>query len=251
MSNPSPSASPAPSTRWFLPALALLTVLGVVALGAWLMRPEPAPTARTAFSTQGQPTAADQPPIRTAQAPAPTPISQGNPPAVQVPLAAPTPVAAAQTGNPTTPVVPSGAPASPAAAGAESLTDPLPATQAVAPGEPARLRATVGGVRTPPLSPNQIGVFPRVYIPQSGQADVQVQWPEAAPGDQVVAAVEDGGHFADGKPVQMFTLDESRQIAFQFQASQSPGNFRVSVRHNAQTKVVSFWAGERALALNH
>lgn len=50
--------------------------------------------------------------------------------------------------------------------------------------------------------------------------------------------------------MQVFTLDESRQISFLFQASQSLGNFRVSVRHGAQNKTVTFWAGDRALAIN-
>lgn len=232
-----------------MPALALLTVLGIVAIGGWLGHEQPPKTTKTISSTQGQPAPVAGSQTSVTQAPASPPTSRAGALAVQ-PLAAPAPVVAAQTGDPAALGVPPGAPAAPAA-GAESLTDPLPAGQALAPGEPARLRATVGGVQTPPLSPNQIGVFPRVYVPQSGRADVQVQLPDAAPGDQVVAAVEDGGHFADGKPVQAFTLDESRQIAFQFQASRSPGNFRVSVRHNAQTKVVSFWAGDRALALNH
>ncbi len=90
-----------------------------------------------------------------------------------------------------------------------------------------------------------------MYLPLGGQADVQVQLPEAAPGDQVVVAVEDGGTVGNGKPVQAFNLDENRQVAFQFQATQSLGIFRVSMRHNAQTKIVTFWAGDRSVAFNY
>lgn len=123
--------------------------------------------------------------------------------------------------------------------------------QALDPGEPARARVTVGGVQTPFLSPNQVGSFPRVYLPQGGQADVQVQLPEAQVGDKVVTAMEDGGTFANAKPVQALTVDENHQIAFQFQANQAQGTFRVSVHHNAQTKIVTFWAGERIALPNY
>ena len=246
--SPSP-ASPSSPARWFLPVLTLLTVLGIVSIGAWLGREEARPAIKTIPSTQGQPSQVAGSQTSVAQAPASTPIPQSNVPAVQ-PMTNPAPVAASQTGSTSAPVA-SSMPSLPVAASVAGLTDPPSTGQALDPGEPARLRATVGGARTPLLSPNQVGSFPRVYLPLGGQADVQMQLPEAAPGDQVVVAVEDGGNFANGKPVQAFTLDENRQVAFQFQASQSLGTFRVSMRHNAQTKVVTFWAGERTAAFNY
>ena len=57
---------------------------------------------------------------------------------------------------------------------------------------------------------------------------MQVQLPEAAVGDQVVASIEDGGRFSDGKPVESFTLDESRQIGFQFPSERLSGHLRVT-----------------------
>ena len=231
--------------------LALLTVLGIVAAGAWLGREE-TPTVKTTPGTSaqpGQPSQADRSQIATMPAPTNTPAMQVDAPAAR-PTVAPVPMVAAQNGGLPEPAASPGAPVSPAA-GAEALTDPLSAEQALAPGEPARVRVSVGGVRTPLLSPNQVGSFPRVYLPLGGQADVQVQLPEAAPGDQVVVAVEDGGSVADGKPTQALTLDDSRQAAFHFQASESLGTFRVSMRHAAQTKIVTFWAGDRTAAFNY
>ncbi len=221
----------------------MVIVLGVVLIGVWFGQPEEKLPATVGSAVPALPL-----PIA---APATVPIPAPKPPVAALPTLAkaapPTPVRqAAQPVNSAPATLPA-----PPAANRLALTDPLPTQKPLYSGEPASARVTVGGVPTPLLPPNQIGVFPRVYLPQSGQAEVQVQWPDAAPGDQVVAAVEDGGHFADGKPVQAFTLDENREIAFQFQASQSLGNFRVSVRHGAQTKIVSFWAGDRALALNH
>ena len=250
--SPSP-ASPSSQARWFLPVLALLTVLGIVAAGAWLGREEtPTTTTKTTPGTSAQPrqpSQADRSQIAAVQTPANTPAPQVDAPAAP-PVVSPAPVVAAQTGGlPTVTASPSTLVSS--AVGAEALTDPLSTEQALAPGEPARVRVSVGGISTPLLLPNQVGSFPRVYLPLGGQADVQVQLPEAAPGDQVVVAVEDGGSVADGKPTQALTLDDSHQAAFHFQASQSLGTFRVSVRHAAQTKIVTFWAGERAASFNY
>lgn len=238
-------ASSSPSvSRWLLPVLAVLTVLGVFAFGLWSSPDQPpsvAPKdALLAQATPPNPAPEAAGPSTPATAKAEAPATGATTPA------APAPAVAAPGVSGTVP--PPAVASLPADAG--PLTDPL-AEPALSPGEPATARVTVGGRSTPQLSPNQIGAFPRVYLPSNGQAEVQVQLPEAEPGDQVVAAVTDGGRLADGKPVQAFTLDESRQIAFRFQASESLGNFRVSVRHGAQTKMVTFWAGDRALAINH
>ena len=107
----------------------------------------------------------------------------------------------------------------------------------------------MGGVSTPLLSPDQSGTFPRVYLAQGGQANVQVQLPEANPGDQVLAGAEDGGLFADGRPVAALTVDEHHAVAFQFRVGQFPGNYRITVRHQAQAKTVLLWAGDRTLAV--
>lgn len=239
-----PAFSPSSVSRWLLPALAAFTVLGVLAFGLWSGPDQQRPPAVQKEAPLAQATPANPAPAPEVAGPSTPLTAKAQAPAT----GATTPVAPAPTV--VAPAV-GGAPLQPAlAADAGPLTDPL-AEQALSPGEPATARVTVGGRSTPQLSPNQIGAFPRVYLPLGGQADVQLQLPEAEPGDQVVAAVTDGGRFADGQPVQAFTLDESRRIDFQFKASQSLGNFRVTVRHGAQTKVVTFWAGDRALAFNH
>lgn len=242
MSDPASSSSSV--SRWLLPVLAAFTVVGVLAFGVWL-----------GSDAQRPPAVQKDAPLAQATPPNPAPAPEAAGPSTPATAKAEAPATGATTPDASAPaVVPpavGGAPLQPAvAADAGPLTDPL-AEQALSPGELATARVTVGGRSTPQLSPNQIGAFPRVYLPLNGQAEVQVQLPEAEPGDQVVAAVTDGGRLADGKPVQAFTLDESRQIAFRFQASESLGNFRVSVRHGAQTKMVTFWAGDRALAINH
>jgi hypothetical protein len=131
----------------------------------------------------------------------------------------------------------------------DGLTDPLP-EPSVSPGERVSAVATVGGQRTPELHPGPWGAFPRVYIPEGGKAKVQLNFPDASPGEQVVVAVNDGGHLADGKPAQAFQLDASKQISVDFEANREQGYYRLSVRHLGQTKTVQFWAGNRALAVN-
>lgn len=248
MSTPDSFPRPSAATRWGLPALAVLIILGVI-------------IAVTLFQG-GYPPAVKNPPLVQEQRQA-DPGSANTSTAVVVTVVPAPALPPAATEHPTAQAVakaapvdtppspPAFAPVHSNAKESVSLTDPQAANQPLAPGEPAKARVSVGGLRTPFLVPNQVGSFPRVYLPLGGQADVQMQLPDAAPGDQVVAAVEDGGHFADGKPVQAFTLDENREIAFQFQASQSLGIFRVSVRHAAQTKIVTFWAGDRARAFNY
>ncbi len=244
MSTPDSSPRSSFPARWGLPALAVLTVLGVIT-AATLFSGGDKPAAKTPPSEQAQ-RQADHAPvdvlagasIPTVPVPAATPAASARPAAPMVVNALPLATAAA---------VPTGVDAK----GSDSLTDPPAIGRPLDPGEPARARVTVGGVRTPLLLPNQVGSFPRVYLPLGAQADVEVQLPEATPGDQVVVAVEDGGTVANGKPVQALTLDENRQVAFQFQTTQSVGIFRVSMRHNAQTKIVTFWAGDRTAAFNY
>ena len=248
-----PPSTPSPFSRFLLPTLAVVVVFGVILAGAWFSRTGEKPVS----NSQAASPALSPPAALAAAPPATVPVTVSAPPSAAMPALAKAAVppsaqrassvpASADSAN-SAPVTP----AAPPAATRQALTDPMPAQRPFSPGEPASAWVTVGGVHTPLLSPNQVGAFPRVYLPQGGQADVQVQLPEAAAGDQVVVAVEDGGDLANGKPAEAFTLDESRQIAFQFQASQSLGNFRVSVRHGAQTKIVTFWAGDRTLALNH
>lgn len=244
MSQPPAPVPPAPLTRWLLPLLTVLTVGGVLFLGLHSSGPEE--TARPVPKPAGPTTQTQVPAVVAATTPLPVQAAPAAVTPVGDPKVAPTFV---QNMTPI-PAVPAAAVQVPPNAGTESLTDPLPSVQALAPGEPALARVSVGGVSTPLLSPNQVGTFPRVYVAQGGQADVQIQLPEASSGDQVLVGAEDGGSFADGKSVAALTVDEHHAVAFRFQVGQFPGNYRVTVRHRAQSKTVLLWAGDRALAAN-
>lgn len=78
-------------------------------------------------------------------------------------------------------------------------------------GETAVARVAVSGRTTAALAPNPFGEFPRVYVKPSESVSVRVAFPHAEVGARVVAEVEDGGKFADGKPVAVLTLDANRE----------------------------------------
>ena len=238
--------------RWVLPALAVVTGGGVLVFG---LRSGPVDAALPVAKEATPKTQTPAPAV--VAAPTPAPLAQANPAPV-APNGAQAVPALAQNlkSNPVVPApVPTNvAPASASASDADAgwaLTDPLALTPALAPGEPASAWVRVGALRTPDLSPNQLGTFPRVYLAADGQADVLVVLPEATRGDQVLAGELDGGTFANGQSVAALTVDEHHAVAFRFQAGQFPGTYRVSVRHAAQTKVVNLWMGDRALAVNH
>jgi len=139
------------------------------------------------------------------------------------------------------------------AASAPATTAPArPATfpvQAVDPNDPPLVDGQmvkahiVVGNESGDLIPNQFGEFPRVHIDPKQTVSVTAVWPDAQPGQRVVAAVEDGGLLAGGKPVLAFTLDASRQASFDFTAGSGGGIYRVTLRQGPDTKIVQFWAG--------
>ena len=131
---------------------------------------------------------------------------------------------------------------------ADALVDVPPTLPAVTPGAPAQAWAEVGGRKTEALVPDQLGEFPRVHIEPGQEVGVRLRFPEAPVGARVVAAVEDGGKFADGKPVQAFDLDETREIAFRFAAGEALGIYRVSVRRGSDHKILHFWAEAKSIA---
>ena len=119
---------------------------------------------------------------------------------------------------------------------AGALVDPQRSVPLLSGGEKAGARVTVSGVTTEALAANEFGEFPRVYVAPSQTVSVRVAFPDAEPGARVVAQVEDGGKFADGKPVAVLDLDEKREASFQFTAGEEQGAYRISVRHGPDWK---------------
>lgn len=125
---------------------------------------------------------------------------------------------------------------------AGALVDPQRGAPPLSSGEKADARVTVAGRSTEALVANELGEFPRVYIQPSQAVSVRVAFPQAEAGTRVVAQVEDGGKFADGKPVMVLTLDERREATFDFTAGAEPGAYRIAVRHGPDWKYVQLWA---------
>jgi hypothetical protein len=89
---------------------------------------------------------------------------------------------------------------------------------------------------------NELDEFPRIYVAPGEEAEVRMRWPQAAPGDKVVAAVEDGGQLGHGERVKALEVDANQELSFPFVAGMEPGIYRISVRRGAETKTVQFWA---------
>lgn len=143
------------------------------------------------------------------------------------------------------------APSSPAAAidteGASqrepgALTDPISTELPFCPGKPLIAQVEVGAKQTPALVPNQVGVFPRVYMKPNQKVEIRLRFPEAEPGARAAVSVEDGGYIGDQKPAAALTLDQNREGAFEFTSGTSHGQYRVVVRQGADTRILVLWA---------
>ncbi len=161
MSTPDPSPHFSSAARWGLPALAVLTVLGVI-IALTLFSGSDKPAAKNLSSEQAQPQTDHSSVAATTGASVPVMPAPSVAPSATAQLAVPTVAKAAPLATSlNTPAV---AAVRADAQSSDSLTDALSADQPLDPGEPAKARVTVGGVRTPVLSPNQVGSFPRVLI---------------------------------------------------------------------------------------
>jgi hypothetical protein len=125
---------------------------------------------------------------------------------------------------------------------AGALTDALPVGVARVPGNPLVATVLVDAKRTPELLPNQVGEFPRVYIKPGQKVQVRLRFPNAEAGARASVSVEDGGFLADKKPALPLTLDAERVGEFEFTAGMEPGQYRVSVRQGADTRILVLWA---------
>lgn len=127
-----------------------------------------------------------------------------------------------------------------AAATAPAAGDDRPAV----PGEPAEASIQMADGTSRPLRANQLGVFERAPMAVRGTLDVQVSYPAGQTGQQVVATIQDGGVFSNGRNVAVLPLDSEKRIGFRFTAGQSPGVYHVELRKGTDVKIVEAWAGE-------
>lgn len=86
-------------------------------------------------------------------------------------------------------------------------------------------------------------LLPRQNITVGAQVPMQAIFPNAEPGEAVIAAVADGGSLNGGKPVLPLTLDAQGRAQFAFTGSQEPGLFRVTLRRGLEVKTIELWAG--------
>jgi hypothetical protein len=117
-------------------------------------------------------------------------------------------------------------------------------------GEMATASTLVGNTRYN-LSPNQIGVFPRVAGLDPHQTlPVEVSYPGASPGDKVVVEAEDGGHFDNKKVVKVADVGGDKSIQFDFTTGSEEGVYRITLRKGADVKTLDFWVGAELQARN-
>ncbi len=94
------------------------------------------------------------------------------------------------------------------------------------------------------LSPNEVGMFPRVLVPANGKIQISVAYPEGTPNDPLVIQAEDGGLLDNGTVVKQGKLDSNKVISFEFQTNAQDGVYRVTLRKGTDEKRLDFWVGE-------
>ncbi len=97
-----------------------------------------------------------------------------------------------------------------------------------------------GAVR---LTPNDLGLFPRVPIGLGATAPITVSYPEAMPGDTITVQSEDGGQINASKTVIQATLDDKRTLRFNFTSTQEGGIYHITLRRGFEEKRLELWGG--------
>ena len=93
------------------------------------------------------------------------------------------------------------------------------------------------------LTPNTLGLFPRVLLGKEQTVPISLTYPDGEPGEILVISAEDGGKVNATSPVQTAPLDANRQLNFKFTTTQNEGVYRVSVRRGAEQQQFDFWVG--------
>ena len=93
-------------------------------------------------------------------------------------------------------------------------------------------------------TPNELGVFQRVYVQPRETVPISVRLPEGDPGEQVGVAAQDGGKIVEVEAVAgVFELDAQRTLHFNFQLNEDEGIYRITLRRGGEVKVIELWAG--------
>ena len=108
-----------------------------------------------------------------------------------------------------------------------------------------RMSAVVGagGQGVVRLTPNDLGLFPRVPIGLGATAPITVSYPEAMAGDTITIQSEDGGQINGSKTVIQATLDDKRTLRFNFTSTQEGGIYHITLRRGFEEKRLELWGG--------
>lgn len=119
----------------------------------------------------------------------------------------------------------------------------VPVVKMAAHGAAPTFARVVANGKSYDLVPNQLGEFQRVYLEKGGLAEVSLQFPEAKPGDTVVAAIQDGGTVNRENTAAPLQLDDNLSARFSVETTAEGGISRVLVTHGADRKTLIFWGG--------
>lgn len=109
----------------------------------------------------------------------------------------------------------------------------------------AEVELKVAG-KTYSLSPNEIGVFPMVYVQPWDTIVLKTAYREGKSGEGVDVQVEDGGLIVESKSIGHHgKLDHEGKLAFSFQVTNQLGIYRVILRKGEDIKQLEFWVGDR------
>jgi len=98
------------------------------------------------------------------------------------------------------------------------------------------------------LVPNQIGIFPRVYVQPEETILVTVAYLGVASGAGVLVQAEDGGQIVEtGSVAHHGRLNKQGQISFTFRVTNQLGVYRVVLRQGEDIKQLDFWVGSPQL----
>ena len=108
-------------------------------------------------------------------------------------------------------------------------------------GEVAIATVRVDG-RAFELLPNQLGVFPRVYVAPSARVEVVVRYPNAPDSQVVTARMMDGGSLG-GPMTRRLSIGAERSIAFPATVSDQAGTHRIALTVGSDLKTLDLWVG--------
>jgi len=111
-------------------------------------------------------------------------------------------------------------------------------------GQMAYATIFTGKLQYKDMTPNQDSSFSRIYnIEPLATVGIEINYPNGSQGDKVIVRGEDGGVFGNGKGVLVIPLDANNKVNFNFQVSDSPGLYRVTLRKGSDEKTVQLWVG--------